>query len=82
MFRGGRVMTFLRKINPAENLNRFYLIDTRRDLFGNACVLREWGRAGQAGTVRVDHYPTDADAGAALLRLHQSKTSRGYRTVR
>jgi predicted DNA-binding WGR domain protein len=39
----------LYRIDPAKSMQRFYRLDIQRDLFGNYCVLREWGRLGRSG---------------------------------
>ncbi len=39
----------LHRTDPARNMQRFYLLDVQRDLFGQWCFIREWGRTGQPG---------------------------------
>jgi predicted DNA-binding WGR domain protein len=68
----------LRRVDPARNMRRFYLIDVQRNLFGEWYVLREWGRLGQGGQVRVDICPSEAKAAAALARQAGIKQRRGY----
>ena len=48
------------------------------DLFGGVSLVREWGRIGMAGQVRVDLYPDEGCAVDALARLTQAKKKRGY----
>jgi predicted DNA-binding WGR domain protein len=36
----------LHRIDPAKNMRRFYRLDVQRDLFGQWCLIREWGRIG------------------------------------
>jgi predicted DNA-binding WGR domain protein len=36
----------LHRIDPVKNMRRFYGLDVRRDLFGQWCLIREWGRIG------------------------------------
>lgn len=43
----------LYRINPARNMQRYYRLDIQPDLFGNHCLLREWGRIGRPGQVRI-----------------------------
>ena len=33
----------LYRIDPARNMQCFYLLDIQPDLFGNHCLIREWG---------------------------------------
>jgi predicted DNA-binding WGR domain protein len=44
----------LHRLDPVRNLRRFYRLDVQPDLFGAWGLIREWGRAGQAGQLRVD----------------------------
>ena len=37
---------------------RFYKIDVQPTLFGEWAAVREWGRIGRAGTVRIEAHPT------------------------
>jgi len=46
-------MAFLTRTNPTRNIDR--LVDTTPTPFGEWTVLREWGRRGSPGTVRLSH---------------------------
>ena len=48
------------------------------DLFGGASLIREWGRIGMAGQVRVDPHPDEGCAVDALAGLAQAKRKRRY----
>ena len=67
-------MSSIYRRDPARNMARFYLIDTCADLFGGVSLLREWGRIGRAGPLRMD---THADARAAE-KLATRKRQRGH----
>ena len=69
---------FLRT-EPERNSFRFYRLAIWPDLFGQVSLIREWGRLGQPGTLRVDSYARADEARAALDRLARSKRRRGYR---
>ena len=69
----------LRLIDPEKNQARFYYLDIQPDLFGNWCLIREWGRIGRAGKVLTRAYPSTADAEQALGRQQRRKERRGYR---
>lgn len=64
--------------DATANMARYYHLDMQPDLFGNWCVIREWGRIGRHGQMRSDPYPTPAEASAALERLRRAKLRRGY----
>lgn len=68
----------LHRTDPARNMRRFYRMDVQRDLFGQWCLIREWGRIGSAGQVRTIPFDTAAEAHAALLRHRVVKERRGY----
>jgi predicted DNA-binding WGR domain protein len=58
-------MAFLTRTDPTCNINRFYVVDITRMLFGQWVVLREWGRRGSPGTLRLDSYQGRAEAQSA-----------------
>ena len=66
------------KIDPSQNVRRFYAISLCADLFGTDGVMRAWGRIGTPGRVRFDPYPADAQARIALEKLRRRKIGRGY----
>jgi predicted DNA-binding WGR domain protein len=43
----------LRRSDSAKNLHRYYRLDVQPDLFGAWCFVREWGRIGRAGQMRI-----------------------------
>jgi hypothetical protein len=49
-------MAYLTRTDPTRNINRFYVVDITPTLFGDWTVLREWGRRGSSGTVRLTSY--------------------------
>lgn len=68
----------LYRIDPARNMQRFYRLDIQPDLFGNQCLIREWGRIGRSGQVRSVPYPTGDEAQYAFHRQRETKEQRGY----
>jgi|SRR6516162_9381848 predicted DNA-binding WGR domain protein len=72
----------LHRTDPTRNMQRFYLLEVQRDLFGQWCFIREWGRIGQPGQVRGVPFPTEREAHAALDRQRRAKQRRGYATER
>jgi predicted DNA-binding WGR domain protein len=57
---------------------RFYHLDIQPDLFGNHCLVREWGRIGRSGQIRSVPYPTGDEAQAALREQQGTKERKGY----
>jgi predicted DNA-binding WGR domain protein len=68
----------LYRTDPERNMRRYYRLDVEADLFGVWRFVREWGRIGRAGQMRVATYPTPAEAFAALERQRRAKERRGY----
>lgn len=66
------------RIDPPNNVHRFYRIEIMQGLFGEWSLVREWGRIGQSGQVRVDWFDTEAAAEDARFDLLMKKTKRGY----
>jgi predicted DNA-binding WGR domain protein len=61
-------MILLTRIDPARNMARFYALSHAPTLFGEWLLVKEWGRIGQAGTVRAETHPDAETAAEALAR--------------
>jgi predicted DNA-binding WGR domain protein len=61
-------MIELRRIDPAQNMRRFYRLDIQPDLFGGFLLLKQWGRIGAHGQIKAERYDNEAPALAALHR--------------
>jgi predicted DNA-binding WGR domain protein len=76
-------MTTLRRRDPARRMARFYLLGTQFALpFAPeqlVDLVREWGRIGSSGTVRVDQHADPETAAKAAAMLEAAKRRRGYR---
>lgn len=68
----------LTRTNNSRNMARFYKLDVQPTLFGEWSVIREWGRIGRAGTVRIEVYPTRGTADLAVVAHFNRKTRKGY----
>jgi len=68
----------LRRLDPAHNMARFYVLDVQQDLFGGWWLVREHGRIGSPGRVMQDPFPTMDAAASALAKLWKAKVRRGY----
>jgi predicted DNA-binding WGR domain protein len=64
-----------------QNMARFYLIQVVPGLFGNWGLMREWGRIGHRGSVRLEWYSDEETARNASEIILESKLERGYRYV-
>lgn len=69
----------LQRIDPAQNMRRFYALAIQPTLFGGASVVRHWGRIGTSGQSMMQTFDHIEDAGKALERLERSKRRKGYR---
>lgn len=68
----------LTRIDPPNNVHRFYRMEIVPGLSGEWSLVREWGRIGQPGRVRIDWYDTEAAAKTARFDLQMKKAKRGY----
>ena len=71
-------MTLLTRSDPSRNIDRFYIVDITPTLFGEWAVLREWGRRGSPGTMRLDSYQRRDEAVTAERRTIKRRLQRGY----
>ena len=72
----------LTRIEPAENMRRFYALQIAPDLFGGYALTRSWGRIGRSCTVRIELHDTESAAIGALQVWRQRKRRRGYKQIR
>lgn len=69
----------LRRIDPSQNMRRFYVLAIQPTLFGGASVIRNWGRIGTNGQLKIETFDSNYDAETAAMRLQKAKRRRGYR---
>lgn len=69
----------LQRRDAARNMARFYRLSVESSLFGDAVLVREWGRIGNRGRRRLDLFADVAAAQEAFRRLAGAKLRRGYR---
>ncbi len=72
---------YLEKIDPARGQRRFYALTVAPTLFGHWALVREWGRIGQAGTVRQTWFESESEARSAGAKAARKKERRGYRMI-
>ena len=68
----------LTRIDANSNCRRFYRMELAPGLFGGWSLIREWGRIGQPGQVRIDWFDTKAAAKDARFDIQMQKAKRGY----
>lgn len=68
----------LERIDPAQNMARYYVLSIEPTLFGDSALVRKWGRIGSPGQRRSEHFPQPNDAHLALDVWLKRKRRRGY----
>lgn len=68
----------MQRIDPAHNMRRFYSMTVQPDLFGGATLVREWGRIGLRGRMKLENHADEGRAITALMALAAVKQRRGY----
>lgn len=68
----------MRRIDPTQNMRRFYSLAIQPTLFGGASVIRNWGRIGTSGQSMMETFDQDEEAVADMVRLERAKRRRGY----
>ena len=71
-------MAFLIRTDPTKKLHRFYVVRLAPTLFGGWTLLREWGRRGSPGTVRLTSFDRFEDAEKAERRAIRRRLCHGY----
>jgi len=76
------VQVLLEKIVPFKRQRRFYALSIDQTLFGEWCLVCEWGRIGAAGGQKLVKYlASESDALQALEKFKRAKNNRGYATI-
>ena len=75
-----------RSINPERNRYRFYVLEVCRDLWGELCLIRRWGRLGASSSwTREKHTWIQSESKEELKRAIRSITlareRHGYRRL-
>lgn len=69
----------LRRIDPSQNMRRFYCLSIQPTLFGETSLIRHWGRIGTNGQEMVETFDESAAAAEAMAQIERIKRRRGYR---
>ena len=69
---------YLHRIDAARNMARFYSLSIQPTLFGGASLVRNWGRIGTNGQVKIETFDEPQKVNDAFIRLERVKRRRGY----
>lgn len=69
---------YLKAFDQVRNKSRFYALYVVPDLWGGVSLVREYGRIGHPGTLRMNWHATHADAQKTLHQITHQKLNRGY----
>ncbi|THV19905.1 WGR domain-containing protein [Peteryoungia ipomoeae] len=72
---------YVERRDRTKNVSRFYAMSIEPNLFGEACLVRRWGRIGAKGQSMIHHFERERDAVVLFLDLTRQKQNRGYRTL-
>lgn len=72
---------YVERKDAARNMARYYRLSIEPNLFGEICLIRQWGRIGAKGQSRIHHFENEGAAVDLLLDLLRQKRKRGYRAV-
>ena len=68
----------LERRDQGHRMACFYTMHLAPTPFGGWDLVREWGRIGSPGTLRIDPFETLKESERAFLRLEKQKRKRGY----
>ena len=71
-------ITVIRKRDPAENMARWYGPSVQPNLFDGWSRIREWGRIGRSGRIKIELCDSLEEAVAAYNVMLRKKQRRGY----
>lgn len=72
---------YVERSDRTKNMSRFYAMSIEPNLFGEACLIRRWGRIGAKGQTKIHLFEREQDAVILFLDLIRQKRNRGYRTL-
>jgi predicted DNA-binding WGR domain protein len=70
--------TRLQKRDPERNQHRYYNLDLQPHLFGGWSFIREWGRIGHPGQIRIELCGTRDEAERIFGAKLRQKQRKGY----
>lgn len=66
------------RVEESSNTSHFYRMELMPGLFGDWSLVREWGRTGQPGQIRVDWFDDETEAKGARFAIQMEKAKKGY----
>jgi predicted DNA-binding WGR domain protein len=69
---------YIERRDPDRNMARFYALSIEETLFGQACLVRRWGRIGTHGRTVQHSFDDEREAVSLFLDLLRTKRVRGY----
>jgi predicted DNA-binding WGR domain protein len=73
---------YCQRVDRTRNMARYYALAIQPTLFGEAAVVRRWGRIGSRGGEKTDVFATEREAAMHFLDLARRKRQRGYHPAR
>lgn len=70
---------YVERIDATRNMARFYALSIQPTLFGEASLLRSWGRIGCRGQQMIHMFEREDQAVDLFLELLSKKRKKGYR---
>ena len=69
---------YVERKDPARNMARYYAMKIEQTMFGEACLIRRWGRIGKRGQEKQHIFEREEEAVLLFLDLLKQKRARGY----
>ena len=73
---------YVERRDPRRNMARFYSLSIEETLFGQARLVRRWGRIGTTGRTVQHSFDSESEAVRLFLELLKLKRMRGYQPRR
>ena len=73
---------YCQRVDPTRNMARYYALAIQPTLFGEAAVVRRWGRIGSRGGEKNEVFATEREAAVHFLTIARLKRQKGYKPVR
>lgn len=74
-----RYRLYVERKDASRNMARFYAMSIEETLFGQACLVRRWGRIGTHGRTVQHSFDEEVEAVGLFLEVLRVKRMRGYR---